>query len=78
MTPIVMTFQRVLYDKPGLVTLTTKAVTGSSSTRPSSCRAGGQHLRLGRRHRPRGVRCSSFYLAMVVFGRLDGNFAEEL
>ena len=34
MTPVVMTFQRVLYNKPGLVTLTTPPPTPRSSCSP--------------------------------------------
>jgi ABC-2 type transport system permease protein len=78
MTPMVMTFQRVLYDKPGLVTLTTKAVTGKKFNTahllpswPASTYVWADAIVLG-------VSVFLVYLAMVVFGRLAGNFAEEL
>jgi len=78
MTPLVMTFQRVLYNFPGLVTLTTKPPPGGQPTRelllppwPATTYIWADALVLG-------VSVFMFYGAMVVFGRLAGNFAEEL
>jgi ABC-2 type transport system permease protein len=73
MTPVVMTFQRVLYNRPGLVPGATKTHTliqllpGWSSL--TYLWADAAVL---------GASLILFYLAMVVFGRLAGNFAEEL
>ena len=73
MTPMVMTFQRVLYDRPGLVPGSTHAHTlvhilpGWSAL--TYVWADVAVL---------GVSLVIFYLAMIVFGRLAGNFAEEL
>ncbi len=73
MTPVVMTFQRVLYNRPGLVKLT--APPGASAqlipSWPASTYVWADAAVLG-------VSVVLFYLAMVVFGRLAGNFAEEL
>ncbi len=73
MTPLVMTFQRVLYNRPGLVRLTTvnhpmKQILPSW---PPTTYLWADAIVLG-------VSLVLFYLAMVVFGRLAGNFAEEL
>ena len=73
-----MTFQRVLYDKTGLVTLTTRQSQGTRPTRPSSCRAGRPAPTCWADAIVLGVSVVLVYLAMVVFGRLAGNFAEEL
>ncbi len=72
-TPVVMTFQRVLYNKMGTVTLTT-VNHAKAQLLPSwpwttyvvaDCIILAVSLVLG-------------YLALIVFGRLAGNFAEEL
>jgi ABC-2 type transport system permease protein len=72
LTPIVMTFQRVLYARQfALSTLAPHALT---QYLPSW--GAGTYVELDV-----GVLAGSlvlFYLAMVVFGRLAGNFAEEL
>ena len=73
MSPLVMTFQRVLYNRTGLVHLTT---VGSHPTQllpswPATTYLWADAAVLG-------VSLALFYLAMVVFGRLAGNFAEEL
>ncbi len=78
MTPLVMTYQRVLYDFPGLVTLTTKHAPGTPAPTahllppwPASTYVWADAIVLG-------VSVVLFFGAMVVFGRLAGNFAEEL
>lgn len=78
MTPLVMTFQRVLYDRPGLVKMAIKVAPGAPPIRdrllppwPVSTYVWADGLVLL-------VSLVLFYLAMVVFGRLAGNFAEEL
>ena len=73
-TPIAMTFQRAIYGK-------TQYILPSRATRhavPTSCRPGEWAPT------PRCSASSSwssvglFLLALIVFGRLEGNFAEEL
>jgi ABC-2 type transport system permease protein len=78
MTPIVMTFQRVLYNRPGLVTMTTKVAKGAPPIKhqllpgwPALTYVWADGLVLL-------VSLVLFYFAMVIFGRLAGNFAEEL
>ena len=73
MTPLVMTYQRVLYNQPGLVKLTTKPPTTAHILPPwpASTYVWADAIVLG-------VAVVMFYVAMVVFGRLAGNFAEEL
>ncbi len=75
MTPLVMTFQRVLYNFPGLVTLTTKVKPPAKEfilpPWPASTYVYADAIVLG-------VSIVLGYAAMVVFGRLAGNFAEEL
>lgn len=73
MTPLVMTFQRVIYNHPGLVKLTTPGSAPAQLLPPWSALhyvwADGLVLAFS---------LVLFYLAMIVFGRLAGNFAEEL
>jgi ABC-2 type transport system permease protein len=73
MTPMVMTFQRVLYNRPGLVTLTTAAHVKAQliPSWPATTYVWADAAVLG-------VSVGLLYLAMIVFGRLAGNFAEEL
>jgi ABC-2 type transport system permease protein len=73
MTPIVMTFQRVLYNRMGLVTLTTitHAKVFLLPSWPPSTYVWADAIVMG-------ASLAFLYLAMVVFGRLAGNFAEEL
>jgi ABC-2 type transport system permease protein len=73
MTPMVMTFQRVLYDRTGLVQLTSAGHTLKQliPSWPVSTYVWADAIVLG-------VSVVLVYLAMVVFGRLAGNFAEEL
>jgi ABC-2 type transport system permease protein len=78
MTPMVMSFQRVLYNRTGLVALSTPHAAG---TKPATAYllpnwdpmtyVRGDLIVLG-------VALVAFYFALVVFGRLAGNFAEEL
>jgi ABC-2 type transport system permease protein len=77
MTPLVMTFQRVLYNRPGLVALTTAHPPGHPTLErlipswPALSYVEMDAVVLG-------VALVLFYVAMLVFGRLAGNFAEEL
>lgn len=76
LTPIVMTFQRVLYNRMGTVLLTTSkpghpAYEKLLPSWPATTYLWADAAVLG------GA-LILFYLAMVVFGRLAGNFAEEL
>jgi len=72
MTPLVMTFQRVLYNIPvGRLTRPPYAVTRFLPTWPASTYALADLAVLG-------VALVLFVLALVVFGRLEGNFAEDL
>lgn len=72
-TPLVMTFQRVLYNKVGKVQLTTP---GSKPTQLLPAWHWTTYVWMDAA--VLGVGLVLFYLAMVVFGRLSGNFAEEL
>jgi len=73
MTPLVMTFQRVLYNRPGLVHLTNPpgATAYILPSWPATTYLWADAVVLA-------VGLVFFYVAMVVFGRLAGNFAEEL
>jgi len=73
MAPLVMTFQRVLYDRPGLVHLTSPGhpLAQLLPSWPALTYVWADALVLL-------VAVVLFYLAMVVFGRLAGNFAEEI
>jgi ABC-2 type transport system permease protein len=73
MTPIVMTFERVLYAKTGLVPLTTGAHTPVLLLPPW-----GPLTYVELDAAVLGASLLFLYLAMLVFGRLAGNFAEEL
>jgi ABC-2 type transport system permease protein len=77
MTPLVMTFQRVLYNRPGLVPLTTAHLPGHPNYErllPSW----GAMTYVTMDAIVLGVAVVLFFVALVVFGRLAGNFAEEL
>jgi len=78
MTPLVMTFQRVLYNRPGLVTLTTHHAPGTPAPQAYLLPPWPATTYLWADAAVLGVSLVLFYLAMVVFGRLAGNFAEEL
>jgi ABC-2 type transport system permease protein len=73
MTPVVMTFQRVLYNRPGWIHGATQAHTliRVLPPWPATTYLWGDAIVLA-------VSLVLFYIAMVVFGRLAGNFAEEL
>ncbi len=73
MTPLVMTFQRVLYNRPGVIHLATPTPTEGLVLPPWPATT-----YLWADTAILGVSLVLFYLAMVVFGRLGGNFAEEL
>ncbi len=73
MTAPVMTFQRVLYNRMGLVQLTTKNG-GKQELLPPW---GPLHY-VGLDAAVLAFGLVLFYLAMLSFGRLAGNFAEEL
>jgi ABC-2 type transport system permease protein len=73
MTPLVMTFQRVLYNKMGLVQLTNA---GAKPTQLLPSWGAMTYVEMDALVLVLGA--VLFYLAMVVFGRLAGNFAEEL
>jgi ABC-2 type transport system permease protein len=76
LTPMVMTFQRVLYNKPGLI-----RPGNTSAVHPTLVQIlppwGPLHY-LALDGIVLGVSLVLFYVAMIVFGRLAGNFAEEL
>ncbi len=73
MVPIVLTFERVLYAKTGLVPLTTA---GHTPTQLLPTWGSMTYVELDAI--VLGVSLIFLYVAMVVFGRLAGNFAEEL
>ena len=73
MVPMVMTFQRVLYNRIGTVHLTSPGhpLEKLLPSWPPSTYVTGDAIVLG-------VSVVLLYGAMLVFGRLAGNFAEEL
>jgi ABC-2 type transport system permease protein len=74
-TPIVMTFQRAIYGKDQYTTTTkTGTVTGVYHILPSW----GVGTYAGLLCVVLAVSVGLFFLALIVFGRLEGNFAEEL
>jgi ABC-2 type transport system permease protein len=75
-TPIVMTFQRAIYGKDQYTTTNpaTGAVTGVYHILPSW----GVGTYAGLLGVVLAVSVGLFLLALIVFGRLEGNFAEEL
>jgi ABC-2 type transport system permease protein len=73
MTPLVMTFQRVLYNRMGLVHLTSPGHP-QAQLLPSW----GAMTYVEMDAAVLGVAIVLFFVAMTVFGRLAGNFAEEL
>jgi ABC-2 type transport system permease protein len=77
MTPIVMTFERVLYAKTGLVSLTTVLANGKHPV-AKLLPSWGAMTYVELDAIVLGVSLLFLYGAMVVFGRLAGNFAEEL
>jgi ABC-type polysaccharide/polyol phosphate export permease len=73
MTPVVMTFQRVLYAKTGLVTLTVPP-----HPKEQLLPSWGPLTYVWMDAAVLGVGIALFFVGMNVFGRLAGNFAEEL
>ncbi len=74
-TPIAMTFQRAIYGKDQYTTTTTTGtVTGTYHILPSW----GVGSYAGLLGVVLAVSVGLFFLALIVFGRLEGNFAEEL
>jgi ABC-2 type transport system permease protein len=71
MTPVVMTFQRVLYGRQDVVNTVTHAPMHLLPTWSALTYVWADGVVLA-------VALVLFYVAMVVFGRLAGNFAEEL
>jgi len=71
MTPLVMTFQRVLYGRIAAVNTVTHVPFQIMPSWPATTYLWGDAIVLG-------AASLLFYVAMVVFGRLAGNFAEEL
>ena len=71
MTPMVMSFQRVLYNRPGLVRTHAGNLIQILPGWSSLTYVWADAIVFG-------VALVLLYLAMVVFGRLAGNFAEEL
>ena len=69
-TPLVLAFQRCLYRTP--------VVTESTACRPRSSRRRGTSGTPPGPRRARSSPCCLFLVALAVFGRLEGNFAEEL
>lgn len=78
LVPIVMTVQRVLYNRTGLVALTLKHAAGTPPLRAQLLPDWPATTYLWADAAVLGVALVLFYVAMVVFGRLAGNFAEEL
>jgi ABC-2 type transport system permease protein len=73
-TPIVMTFQRAIYGKDQY-SVTTNHVTTTYHVLPAGWGLGTYAGLLGV---VLAVSVGLFLLALIVFGRLEGNFAEEL
>ena len=76
MTPLVMTFQRVLYNRMGEVELTSS--TPGHPVYQQLLPAWHPLTYVWMDAAVLGFALLLFYVAMVVFGRLAGNFAEEL
>ncbi len=77
MTPLVMTYQRVLYAKTGMVTLTTSSRPGHHN-KAQLLPSWGPLTYVWADAAVLGVGIILFFVGMNVFGRLAGNFAEEL
>jgi len=78
LTPIVLTFQRVLWARTGIVQLTTKVPKGAHPLMAQLLPGWGSMTYVEMDLIVLGVSIVLLYLAMLVFGRLAGNFAEEL
>jgi ABC-2 type transport system permease protein len=77
-TPLVMTFQRVLYNRMGRVALTLHHAPGTPPSYATLLPPWGPLTYVWASAAALGVSLVLFYLAMMLFGRLAGNFAEEL
>jgi ABC-2 type transport system permease protein len=77
MTPLVMTYQRVLYAKTGIVTLTSLNAAGQHN-KEQILPSWGPLTYVWADAVVLGVGVVLFFVGMNVFGRLAGNFAEEL
>jgi ABC-2 type transport system permease protein len=78
MTPLVMTFQRVLYAKTGMVTLSTVNPATGLHNKAQLLPSWGSLTYVWMDAAVLGVGVILFFVGMNVFGRLAGNFAEEL
>jgi ABC-type polysaccharide/polyol phosphate export permease len=78
MTPLVMTYQRVLYAKTGLVTLSTIDPKTGLHNKAQLLPSWGALSYVWADAAVLGVGIVLFFVGMNVFGRLAGNFAEEL
>ncbi len=78
MTPLVMTYQRVLYAKTGLVTLSTINPATGHHLQAQLLPSWGPLTYVWMDAAVLGVGVVLFFVGMNVFGRLAGNFAEEL
>jgi ABC-2 type transport system permease protein len=78
MTPLVMTFQRVLYNRMGVVKLTTTKAHTTIHNHAVLLPPWGAMRYVEMDAMVLGVAVALFFVGMVVFGRLAGNFAEEL
>lgn len=77
-TPLVMTFERVLYNHTGLVASTLPHAPGTPPFMYQYLPSWPATTYLWADAAVFGVAVVILFLAMVVFGRLAGNFAEEL
>lgn len=78
MAPLVMTFERVLYNHPGMVALTLPHPAGTPPAMAQIIPSWPATTYVWADAAVLGVALVLFYVAMIVFGRLAGNFAEEL
>ncbi len=78
MTPLVMTFQRVLYARMGQVPLTVPVPPGTPPVRAQLLPSWPVTTYVWADAAVFVGSVILFYVAMIVFGRLAGNFAEEL
>jgi ABC-2 type transport system permease protein len=78
MTPLVMTFQRVLYNHMGKVTTTIPHPPGTPPVKLEFLPPWGPWHYVALDSIVLGLALVLVYVGMVVFGRLAGNFAEEL
>ena len=72
-----MTFQRVIYNQTQYIATVAQGNSSHAVTHVLPSYGDGL-VRHDDRHRLRGERRSSSSSSLIVFGRLEGNFAEEL